>query len=229
MNYSVRFIILLSFIFSLFCFIPGVSAQSFESFLPSKSKVTTYSFTAFTLEREEIVDIPFKEKTWYSNEVPAGERKVTTKGIPGKKRLIKRITYEGNSVVATRVISQEILSEPVTQVLSIGTTKKYSVVTLSDGTELQYTRALYVKATSYDHTCKGCNHYTATGKYLTKGIVAVDPRVIKLGTRMYVPGYGYGEAQDTGGAIKGNKIDLAYDDIKTGDWSMRWLTIYLLD
>ena len=49
---------------------------------------------------------------------------------------------------------------------------------------------------------------TASGRYTKHGIVAVDPRVIPLGSRLYVPGYGWAIAADTGGAIIGNKIDL---------------------
>jgi 3D (Asp-Asp-Asp) domain-containing protein len=49
---------------------------------------------------------------------------------------------------------------------------------------------------------------TASGRYTKHGIIAVDPRVIRLGSRMYVPGYGWGIAADTGGMIIGNKIDL---------------------
>ena len=51
----------------------------------------------------------------------------------------------------------------------------------------------------------------ATGSRLKKGIVSVDPRLIPLGTRLYVEGYGYAVADDVGGAIKGHRIDLAYD------------------
>ena len=53
---------------------------------------------------------------------------------------------------------------------------------------------------------------TATGVFVTYGVVAVDPNVIPLGTKMFIPGYGYGVAADTGGAVKGNIIDLGYPD-----------------
>jgi resuscitation-promoting factor RpfB len=59
---------------------------------------------------------------------------------------------------------------------------------------------------------------TATGSGVYKGIIAVDPRVIPLGTRMYVPGYGYGIAADTGGGVKGYLIDLAYGASDNYDW-----------
>jgi len=59
------------------------------------------------------------------------------------------------------------------------------------------------------------------------GIVAVDPRVINLHSRVYVPGYGIGIAGDTGGAIRGRRIDLGYDDDSLVLW-YRWVDVYLL-
>ncbi len=57
----------------------------------------------------------------------------------------------------------------------------------------------------------GLSNWTATGVFCTYGAVAVDPRVIPLGSKLYIEGYGYGFACDTGGAIKGKHIDLAFD------------------
>ena len=69
---------------------------------------------------------------------------------------------------------------------------------------------------------------TATGDIVTYGIVAVDPDVIPLGTRMFIPGYGYAVAADTGGAVKGYIIDLGYPDGVPIDWRPGWLDIYIL-
>ena len=69
---------------------------------------------------------------------------------------------------------------------------------------------------------------TATGVQVTYGVVAVDPDIIPLGTRMYIPGYGYAVAADTGGAIKGYIIDLGYPDGVDVGWQSRWLEIYIL-
>ncbi|HLB29364.1 MAG TPA: ubiquitin-like domain-containing protein, partial [Dehalococcoidia bacterium] len=69
---------------------------------------------------------------------------------------------------------------------------------------------------------------TATGVPVRMGIVAVDPRVIPLGTRLYIPGYGPGVAADTGGAIKGYAIDLGYPDGVAVDWSNRWVDVCIL-
>ena len=70
---------------------------------------------------------------------------------------------------------------------------------------------------------------TAIGRPAGHGIVAVDPSVIPLGTRLYIPGYGFAIAGDTGGAIHGNRIDLGFnsyaDAIRFG---RREVTVYRL-
>ena len=72
--------------------------------------------------------------------------------------------------------------------------------------------------------------HTASGTYVKHGTVAVDPRVIKLGTKLYIPGYGWGKALDTGGAIKGNKIDLWMpNSSQCYNWGVRTVTITVFD
>ena len=89
-------------------------------------------------------------------------------------------------------------------------------------------RTINVYATWYTAATAGGSGVTKTGTGVYRGIVAVDPRVIPLGTRMYIPGYGYGIAADTGGDIVGNHIDLGFaaDDLK--DWRTRWVDICIL-
>ena len=69
---------------------------------------------------------------------------------------------------------------------------------------------------------------TRSGVLLTKGIVAVDPNVIPLGTRLYIPGYGFAVALDTGGGIIGDRIDLGYPDGVAVDWYTGWTDVYIL-
>ena len=52
---------------------------------------------------------------------------------------------------------------------------------------------------------------TAMGTLLRRGVIAVDPAVIPLGTRVFIPGYGEAIAEDIGGAIRGNRIDIAFE------------------
>ena len=72
-------------------------------------------------------------------------------------------------------------------------------------------RAIYVEATAYSPEDPGLGLYTARGSLVGYGIISVDPSFIPLGTRVYIPGYGEAVADDTGGAIVGNKIDIAFD------------------
>ncbi|TAA69714.1 DUF348 domain-containing protein [Planococcus salinarum] len=77
-------------------------------------------------------------------------------------------------------------------------------------------REFYVSATAYTAFCTGCSGITATGINLKANphlkVIAVDPSVIPLGSKVWVEGYGYAIAGDTGGAIKGNKIDIFMPD-----------------
>lgn len=86
-------------------------------------------------------------------------------------------------------------------------------------------RQLTVRATAY-----ALPGTTATGVGVRYGIIAVDPRVIPLGTRLYVPGYGEGIAADTGGAIKGNRIDVWLpSEAQAEQWGVKTITITILD
>jgi len=67
-------------------------------------------------------------------------------------------------------------------------------------------KTLIVQVTTYTWT----GNQTFTGTWPQLGTIAVDPSVIPLGARLYVPGYGWGRAEDTGGAIKGSIIDVYY-------------------
>ncbi len=69
---------------------------------------------------------------------------------------------------------------------------------------------------------------TYSGVPVTRGIVAVDPKVIALGTRLFIPGYGLAVAADTGGGIVGNMIDLGFPDGAPVDWQTGWVEVYVL-
>ncbi len=74
------------------------------------------------------------------------------------------------------------------------------------------------------------NGITAVGLRVKKGVVAVDPKVIPLGTRLFIPGYGEALAADTGGWIKGNRIDLAFDSLEECyRFGRRKLRVYLVE
>lgn len=87
-------------------------------------------------------------------------------------------------------------------------------------------RSFQVESTAYTYT----GNKTATGLEPREGLIAVDPKVIALGSKVYVEGYGYAVAADTGGAIRGNKIDVFFPTrSQCRDWGRRNVKIYVLE
>lgn len=172
--------------------------------------------------------IPFNIERTYTKALPHRKEQIVQKGVAGiEGEIIETVTYKDGSQRKVLVESW-VEKEPVTHKVNIGTQYDLQKTVIGEH-EVYYWKTLTVLATSYDRNCYGCNDITATGAKLRKGIIAVDPRVIPLHTKMYVPGYGFGQAEDTGGAVKGNKIDLGFYDLSEGYWSRRWVTIYIID
>lgn len=91
-------------------------------------------------------------------------------------------------------------------------------------------RFMTMVATGYSPQEPGLDDHTASGMKATHGVVAVDPSVIPLGTRLNVEGYGYAIAGDTGSAIKGNRIDLCFDTLEeVNSYGWRHITVEILD
>lgn len=95
-------------------------------------------------------------------------------------------------------------------------------------------RQFKVHSTAYTANCSGCSGVTSTGINLKANpsakVIAVDPNVIPLGTKVWVEGYGYAVAGDTGGAIKGNRIDVFIPSTaKMSNWGHRTVLIKILN
>lgn len=91
-------------------------------------------------------------------------------------------------------------------------------------------KELIVRATAYTANCKNCSGITATGLNLKKNpnlkVLSVDPKVIPLGSKVFVEGYGYAIAGDTGGSVKGNKIDVFVPSKKQAiNWGVKKVKI----
>ncbi len=169
--------------------------------------------------------------------VPDDELEIDRRRIdePGREGLIKRrfrvVYHDGRPV--SRVLEDEwVAQQPITRVVAYG--RKIVLRTLETPYgPITYWRKIRMLATSYSPSTAGVapdDPYfgrTRLGWVMRKGIVAVDPTVIKLGSRVYVPGYGIGDAADTGGLIRGRRIDLGYDDDNLVLW-YRWVGVYLL-
>ncbi len=162
------------------------------------------------------------------------ERKTMQAGMAGVKKRQIRTRFENNREVKRSLDREWIDAAPVTQLISYGTKIVKRDLALPDGSSVKYWRKIAMYATSYTAATSGkarTNPYygrTFLGWQAGTGIVAVDPRVINLRSVMYVPGYGLAQAGDTGGRIKGRRVDLGFDEATLSLWA-RWVDIYLLD
>ena len=93
-----------------------------------------------------------------------------------------------------------------------------------------FSRVIRVEATAYSSAEPGMSAYTALGTVCQHGVIATDPSVIPLGTKVFIPGYGYAVAEDTGGAIVGHKIDVAFDTVaECFEFGRQIIDIYIVD
>ncbi len=183
----------------------------------------------FVTEQEPI---PF-ETAWQPDpDLEIDNERLLQEGVPGILERRVRLRYEDGHEVARSTDGEYVAVPPTTKIYGYGT--KIIVRTLNTPSgPVEYWRKLRMLATSYSAGTAGTPvsspYYgrTATGMQMRHGIVAVDPRVISLGSQVYVPSYGVGLAGDTGGAIKWNRIDLGYDDDNLVLW-YRWVDVYLL-
>ncbi len=115
---------------------------------------------------------------------------------------------------------------PAITVPEITAPGKGPVKTLPSRGQENVRKVLSFEATAYTHT----GNPTCTGVYPRVGTIAVDPRVIPLGSKLWVQDYGYGIAEDTGGLIKGNIIDLFMESkAECRNWGRRRVTVYILE
>jgi uncharacterized protein YabE (DUF348 family) len=157
---------------------------------------------------------------------------VAQEGYPGVFQRRIQVRYENGQEVSRVLEDEWVAQEPTTHILSYGTKIVPHQLETASGT-IEYWRKIRVLATSYTAATSGkeADHptygITATGMPMGKGIVAVDPRVVNLYQKVYVENYGIGVAADTGGAIKGRRIDLGYDEDNLVLW-YSWVDLYLL-
>lgn len=159
-------------------------------------------------------------------------QQVVNPGAEGITRQRTRVLYRDQEEVSRVLEDTWIAQEPAQRVIAYGQKIVPNTVTI-DGQEITYWRHIRMLATSYSANTAGVSPdvpwygQTYTGDVMRKGIVAVDPSVIPLRTQVYVDGYGYGDALDTGSAILARRIDLGFDDSNLELWN-RWVDVYLL-
>ena len=206
--------------------------------LKSEGKISIIKVDVKVIEKE--VEAPFKTIKKKNKELSHKQSKILVQGVNGKNKVKCKEYYAGDKLIKEEVIHVETIVKPIDQVFEEGTKDVFT----NDRGDFTARKAIKMVATAYEagprSTGKrpGDKGYgiTASGARAKRGTVAVDPRVIPLGTKLYVksltpgvPDYGFAIAQDTGGAIKGNKIDLFMDTVwECLQFGRRPVMVYIL-
>lgn len=187
-----------------------------------------------------------------------GESELITKGKNGQKKITYEIVKENGKPVVKYMVSEEVTKEPVTEVILIGTKVPEPVVAAAEESIIRANsndledslsnyssdikveneptaskQELIVEATAYTPFCTGCSGTTKMGINVRLNtnikVIAVDPTVIPLGSRVWVEGYGFAIAGDIGSDIKNNRIDvLVHSNTEAFKWGRKQVRLKIL-
>lgn len=200
----------------------GVAAQEAKN-AAETPKVTSEkpSEMAKTVVLRE--SIPFPTQRQLTTKLRSGTSRTVRNGVIGEKEVVYRVvTREDGMELRREIVSSRVTKPAKPEIVEEG--NKPVLMAFSRGvlasrggySDRGSARVVIMRGTWYDpfHCGGSGSGRTATGIKAGYGVVAVDPNFIRLGARLYIEGYGYAVAGDTGGAIKGNRIDLGVDSPK---------------
>ncbi|NOX62308.1 MAG: DUF348 domain-containing protein [Chloroflexi bacterium] len=195
-----------------------------------------HTIIRITRVREDVIyedeRIPFQTVWRPDDELLIDERRIAQKGAFGLLRRRYRVRYEDGEEVERALEAEWVAVEPQNKVIAYGRKIIPRTLETPEGT-ITYWRKIRAYTTSYSPRRSGTPRSapwygrTRLGMKLTKGVAAVDPSVINMQQKMYIPGYGIAIAGDTGGGVRGRWVDLGYDDDNYRSWHW-WSDVYLL-
>lgn len=204
---------------------PDIKSNLCEGMEVAVTRVETKNFT-------ESIPIAYKEVVKRDNTLPNTTKKVAQEGKKGEKQITTSVVYENGVEVARKVIKEVVAKKPIDKITIVGT---LPVVPVSrGGSSMAYGKVLKVRSTAYWAVNGVGKTYTASGRKAVRNpegysTIAVDPKVIPYGTRLFVQGYGLAIAADTGTAIKGNKIDVYFNTYgEACKWGVKYVNVYIL-
>ena len=203
---------------------------------PSLNEMVTENTVVNVIQVEKVTDVVeepvnFAIVTRKDSTLSRGKQKVVS---PGEKGLVSKhyeVVIENGKEVSRKLIKTVTVKQSKDRIVAVGT-KVNSTPIASRGSG-QVFQEFYVTATAYTADCNGCSGRTRTGIDLRSNpnirVIAVDPRIIPLGTKVYVEGYGYAIAADTGSAVQGYKIDVYFPNKSSAyQWGKRRVKVKIL-
>lgn len=188
--------------------------------------------------REEVVEpLPPAILTEEDPALPRGQVRLTP-GQAGELRVVYESTYRNGVLERRETLLRTVVRAPVAARQIVGTRDPHGEGQIVQGPDYSgpYRKKVTVWATWYNASHGPWKREdpsygrTATGVIVDRGVCAVDPEFIPLGTRFVVPGYGLCIAADVGGGIKGWKVDLGFpEDAGPNPWRTGSVDIYILD
>lgn len=204
-----------------------VSLQEEDRVIPSPQEGIQPGMTVEIVRQNtqvvtEEIPVPNQVIKRKNSSLPMGKVQVAQEGHPGLKKRTWEITFRNGREYNRRLLNTEVIREPLDRILEVGNAPVIS----RGGRNFRYRKSMEMEATAYTYT----GNNTALGVPPKRGTVAVDPRVIPMGTRLFVEGYGLATAGDRGSAIKGNRIDLFMETrSKALRWGRRSVKVYVLE
>jgi len=187
------------------------------------------------------VEVPFLTEQNMTYKLDPGAIKVVTEGSDGRKSVVYKVKYEDGVLVSKDIIDEKIINPVVNRVVNKG---KEKLFVTNRGKPFKVGKSMIMESTAYDLSYASCGKYpdhpqygiTRSGTRARPGTIAVDPRIIPLGTTVYVESitggvdYGFAIAEDTGSAIKGHIIDLFIESNREAlRYGRRNVKVYIID
>jgi uncharacterized protein YabE (DUF348 family) len=192
----------------------GIKLNDLDRVEPSMNETVKENDVINVIRVEKVTDvveepIQFAVVSQMDPNLEKGSEKTLAEGVNGVNSKQYEVILENGKEVLRNLISTNLVKEKQDKVVAVGAKELSYQVSRGQSSS---GKEFYVNATAYTADCNGCSGNTATGLNLRANpnakVIAVDPRIIPLGSKVYVDGYGYAVAADTGGAIKGYKIDV---------------------
>lgn len=194
----------------------GIKLNDLDRVEPSLTETVKENDVVNIIRVEKVTDVveeplQFAVVTQKDENLEKGKEKVIAEGQPGLTSKVFEVIFENGKEISRKLLSEEKVKDKQDKIVAVGA--KDLALQVSRG-EVSGGKEMYVSTTAYTADCNGCSGRTSTGINLHANpnakVIAVDPSVIPLGTKVYVEGYGYAIAADTGGRIKGYKIDVFF-------------------